>query len=124
MRTVKSCLVVDDSPTVRKIMRRIMQTIGFEVSEAGDGREALAFCERQKPELIMLDWNMPVMDGLTFLRALRQMPGGDEPVVILCSTVSELSNIEIALEAGASEYIMKPFDADLVRLKLEQTGLL
>ncbi len=124
MPIVKSCLVVDDSPTVRKIMRRIMQTIGFEVSEAGDGREALAFCERTKPALIMLDWNMPVMDGLTFLRALRQMPGGDRPVVILCSTVSELSNIEIALEAGASEYIMKPFDADLVRLKLEQTGIL
>jgi len=121
---VKSCLVVDDSPTVRRIMRRIMETIGFEVAEAGDGQEALTFCEQRKPALIMLDWNMPVMDGLTFLRALRQMPGGEEPVVILCSTVSELSNIEIALEAGASEYIMKPFDADLVRLKLEQTGLL
>ncbi len=121
---MKPCLVVDDSPTVRKIMGRIMHSLGFEVREAGDGREALEACERSMPELVMLDWNMPVMDGLTFLQHLRRTPGGDRPVVILCTTVCELPNIEKALENGANEYIMKPFDAELVRLKLEQTGLL
>ena len=76
------------------------------------------------PELILLDWNMPVMDGITFLRTARADYGPDRPLVILCTTESALSRILEALEAGAQEYVMKPFDAEIIRDKFVQTGLI
>ena len=118
-----SCLVVDDSKVVRKLERRIMEELGFTVSEAEDGQKAVEACKAQMPELILLDWHMPVMNGLEFLVALRKMPGGDSPKVIFCTTESEMSNIMKALEMGANEYVMKPFDAEIVRGKLEQIGM-
>jgi two-component system chemotaxis response regulator CheY len=76
------------------------------------------------PNFVLLDWNMPVMDGLTYLRELRKLPGGDTPSVVFCTTENDLAHIQEALSAGANEYIMKPFDADIIRGKLEQLGLL
>jgi two-component system chemotaxis response regulator CheY len=119
-----SCLVVDDSPTVRRVIRRIVSRLGFEVVEAEEGRAALAACRRRLPDLIVLDWNMPEMDGMSFLRSLRRLPQGERPVVIFCTTVDDLPHIEEALDAGADEYIMKPFDEDILLHKLSQTGLL
>ncbi len=121
---MKRCLVVDDSPTVRKILCRIVSSMPFEVQEAGDGREALERCREAMPDVILLDWNMPVMDGLEFLQKLRQLDQGDRPIVIFCTTVNEVEQISRALEAGADEYIMKPFDEQLLRIKFEQTGVL
>jgi len=119
-----SCLIVDDSKVVRKLVRRIMEELGFDVSEAEDGQKALEYCEAQKPDLILLDWNMPVMDGLAFLKVLRAMPDGNIPKVIFCTTESELSHIMDGMSAGADEYVMKPFDADIIRGKLQQINML
>jgi len=120
----KLCLVVDDSRVVRKVARRILEDLGFEVAEAGDGAEALAWARTAMPDAILLDWNMPVMDGLEFLRRLRREPGGTEPRVIFCSVENDLDRIRQALDEGASEYIMKPFDGDIVASKLALAGVL
>lgn len=115
-------LIVDDSPVIRKIARRMLEAIGFEVSEACDGAAAVASCTAAMPDVILLDWNMPVMSGIAFLKQLRQMPGGHAPKVVFCTTENSAANIRYAIEAGADEYIMKPFDEFIVREKLEQIG--
>lgn len=121
-----SCLIVDDSKVVRKLERRIMEDLGFTVSEAEDGQKAVEYCVENKasmPDMILLDWHMPVMNGLEFIKVLRAMPSGDVPKVIFCTTESEMTNIMQALEFGANEYIMKPFDGEIVKGKLEQIGM-
>jgi two-component system chemotaxis response regulator CheY len=118
-----TCLVVDDSRTVRKAARRILEKLGFAVAEAGDGAEALAACRAALPQVVLLDWNMPVMDGITFLRQARAEFGPDRPAVVLCTTEAAMDRIVEALGAGAQEYIMKPFDEELLRDKFRQAGL-
>jgi two-component system chemotaxis response regulator CheY len=120
---MKQALVVDDSAFIRKIAKQILEGMDFEVTEAKDGAQALELCEKSLPELILLDWNMPVMSGLDFLTKLRKMPRGDEPQVVFCTTENTKEKILCALEAGATEYIMKPFDQDIIRTKLEQIGM-
>lgn len=121
---MKSCLVVDDSKVVRMVARRILQGLEFEITEAEDGQKALEACEQQLPDAILLDWNMPVMNGIEFLRALRKMPGGDGPIVVFCTTENDLQHIQEAITSGANEYIMKPFDSDIIATKFQQVGLL
>ena len=121
---MKTCLVVDDSRVTRKVARRILEGLEFEVSEACDGADALTLCYRQMPQAILLDWNMPVMDGITFLRALRQVEGGKAPVVVFCTTENDLEHITDALTEGANEYIMKPFDAEILEAKFSEVGLI
>lgn len=120
----KTCLVVDDSRVIRKVARRMLEEIGFTVDEAGDGQQALERCAQALPQFILLDWNMPVMNGLDFLKALRQTPGGDGPVVVFCTTENDIEHIQAALEAGAREYIMKPFDREILEAKLASVGVL
>ncbi len=120
---LKTCLVVDDSRVIRKVSRRILEDLGFEVAEAADGVEAMAWCSAVTPDLILLDWEMPAMDGLTFLRRLRAEPRGDQPKVVFCTAVNEIGRIREALDAGADEYIMKPFDGSIVAGKLDYLGL-
>jgi two-component system chemotaxis response regulator CheY len=124
MEAPRSCLVVDDSRVVRKAARRFMEGFGFAVREAEDGRQALDAVRAEMPTLVLLDWNMPVMDGMGFLRAARAEHGPDRPVVMLCTTESGMEKILEALDAGAHEYVMKPFDADILGGKLAQLGLL
>ncbi|HWL80828.1 MAG TPA: response regulator [Roseomonas sp.] len=119
-----TCLVVDDSRVVRKAARRILERHGFSVREAEDGQQALLACREVLPRLVLLDWNMPVMTGLEFLQAARAEFGPDEPLIMLCTTESELERIITALSAGAQEYIMKPFDDEIITGKLVQLGLL
>ena len=118
------CLVVDDSRVVRKVARRILEAHGCTVAEAGDGQEALDVCRAGLPDFVLLDWNMPVMDGITFLRMLRNEFGPDNPAVIFCTTENDMTHIEMAIKSGAQEYIMKPFDDELLVGKLSQVGLL
>ena len=117
------CLVVDDSRVVRKVARRILEAHGFGVAEAEDGQKALDACRAEMPDCVLLDWNMPVMDGITFLRELRREFGPDDPPVVFCTTENDMSHIEMAIEAGAQEYIMKPFDDEILVGKLAQVGL-
>ncbi|HEX8232850.1 MAG TPA: response regulator [Caulobacteraceae bacterium] len=121
---MKTCLVVDDSRVIRKVARRIIEDMGFEVAEAGDGMEALAWCRSAMPDAILLDWNMPVMTGIDFLRQLRTERGGDQPRVVFCTVENDVRSISAAIEAGAAEYIMKPFDTDIVQSKFAEAGLL
>jgi two-component system chemotaxis response regulator CheY len=120
---LKTCLVVDDSRVIRKVARRILEDLGFQVAEAGDGADALAFCRATMPEAILLDWHMPVMAGPEFLRRLRLEPGGAEPRVIFCSGETQIERIREVLEAGADEFIMKPFDAEIMVGKLHAAGV-
>jgi two-component system chemotaxis response regulator CheY len=121
---MKSCLIVDDSRVVRKVARRILEDLHFAIEEAADGKLAMAACLRHMPDVILLDWNMPVMNGIDFLRALRGTAGGAAPVVVFCTTENDLAHIQQAIVAGANEYIMKPFDSDIIQTKFAQAGLL
>ena len=121
---MRTCLIVDDSRVIRKVARRILEELDFEIAEAADGMEALAWCRAAMPDVILLDWNMPVMNGIDFLRQLRKEPDGDRPQVVFCTVECGVDHIRAALDAGATEYIMKPFDGDIIEAKFVQAGLL
>jgi len=120
---MKSCLVVDDSRVIRKVACRILESLHFDAKEAADGNSALAACRTKMPDLILLDWTMPDMGGLEFLRNLRRESGGERPVIVFCTMENDAGQIKDALAAGASEYLMKPFDRDTIAAKLAQVGL-
>lgn len=122
--TARTCLIVDDSRIIRKVARRIVEGLGFIVDEAGDGSEALAHCSADMPEVVLLDWQMPVMDGMTFIRRLRALPGGAAPKVIFCTIETRADRIAEALAAGADEYVMKPFDGEILQSKLAEAGVI
>lgn len=119
----KTCLVVDDSKVIRKVARHILETLGFTVEEAGDGREALDAVALAIPDVVLLDWNMPVMSGIDFLRALGDLNITPRPKVVFCTTENGTAHIRAALDAGADEYVMKPFDRDTLASKLQFAGL-
>jgi two-component system chemotaxis response regulator CheY len=121
---MKTCLIVDDSSVIRKVARRILEGLDFQIAEAENGEAAVEACRLQIPDAILLDWNMPKMDGYEFLRALRRLPGGDRPKVVFCTTENDVAHIARALHAGANEYIMKPFDKEIVEAKFQEVGLL
>ena len=120
----KTCLIVDDSSVIRKVARRILENLGFKVAEAENGEQALTICQNNMPDAILLDWNMPVMDGYDFLQKLRAMPMGTRPKVVFCTTENDVAHIARALHAGANEYIMKPFDKEIVATKFQEVGLI
>ena len=121
----KSCLVVDDSKVIRKVARHILESMAFSVDEAADGQEALTFCRVHRPDVILLDWNMPVMSGMEFLGAFNELDYGHEerPRVVFCTTENSIDHIRAAIEAGADEYVMKPFDRETLEGKLQLVGV-
>ncbi len=121
---MRHCLVVDDSSVIRKVARRILEDFGFSVAEANDGRAAIDQCMRRMPDLILLDWQLPVMDGIDFLSNLRQMDGGKRPKVVFCASEADVAQVARALRAGADEYLLKPFDRMAVETKLHEVGML
>ncbi len=120
---MKSCLIVDDSAVIRKVARRILEGLSLRISEAEDGEQALAACKSEMPDAVLLDWNMPVMDGYEFLKQLRLMPRGRDPKVVFCTTENDVAHIARAMHAGADEYIMKPFNKDIMTAKFQEVGL-
>ncbi len=118
-------LIVDDSKTIRMILTRLLKEVGFlAFAQAGDGQEALDRLRESKPELVLVDWNMPVMSGFEFLVEMRSHRQYDDVVVVMVTTESEMSQVTSALEAGANEYIMKPFDKEIVESKFQEVGLI
>ncbi|MGB3807926.1 MAG: response regulator [Erythrobacter sp.] len=119
---MKTCLIVDDSKVIRKVSRHILESLGFTVNEAEDGQQGLLACEAEMPDVVLLDWNMPVMTGIEFITQLRQRPGGDKPKVVFCTTENDVAHIREAISAGADEYVMKPFDHETLQIKLQLVG--
>ncbi|WP_443971136.1 response regulator [Sphingobium sp. CR28] len=119
-----NCLVVDDSKVIRKVARHILESLAIEVSEAQDGREALDMCDVRTPDVVLLDWNMPIMNGLEFLRELSRLNLDELPKVIFCTTENDVEHIRAAVNAGADEYVMKPFDRETLESKLQIVGVL
>lgn len=121
---MKTCLIVDDSKVIRMVAKKILTELEFNTEEAADGQQAVDACKASMPDAVLLDWNMPVKSGIEFLRELREMPGGDAPIVVFCTTENDLEHIQEAMTAGANEYIMKPFDSEIVQAKFAQVGLI
>jgi two-component system chemotaxis response regulator CheY len=117
-------MVVDDSRVVRQVACRILKDLGFDCSEAEDGEKAFEACREALPELIVIDWNMPVMSGYEFVEKVRRLENGAQPKIIFCTTENDAAMIQKALKAGANEYIMKPFNSDIIRSKLQKVGIL
>lgn len=120
----KTCLIVDDSRVVRKVARRVAMDLGFECHEAENGQAALDACKDKMPDAVLLDWNMPVMSGVEFLEKLRSLPSGANPKVIFCTTENSTAHLQRAVDAGADEYIMKPFDSEIIITKFRIAGLI
>ena len=121
---MKTCLVVDDSKVVRIVARKILEELGFSVVEAEGGQVALDKSMDSTPDVVLLDWNMPVMSGIEYLQALRVTEEGKKPVVVFVTTENDIAHIQEGIAAGANEYIMKPFDSDIIQSKFAQTGVL
>lgn len=120
----KTCLIVDDSKMIRRVAARIVRDLKMNPTEAANGKEAIEMCKESMPDAILLDWNMPIMDGLSFLKALRKHPDGKTPIVVFCTAERDVLKITEALDAGADEYVMKPFDSDILASKFFEAGLL
>ena len=114
------CLIVDDSRVIRKVSSKIAKSLGYVPIEAQDGTEALARCKRAMPHLVLTDWDMPEMDGLEFVTHLRAIPTPKPPTVVFCTSKGEVADIHAGIEAGADDYIVKPFDEAALRAKLEK----
>jgi len=122
---MKHCLLVDDSSVIRKVARRILEDLEFEVSEAEDGAQALEICRQVMPDIIFLDWSMPGIDGVEFLEILRRdETEGDKPKVVFCTSENDVGQIAKAMRAGADDYMLKPFDRSHIEAKLQELGVL
>ncbi len=117
------CLVVDDSKVIRKVARHIFEGLGLTVEEAEDGSVALSACKARAFDLVLLDWNMPVMNGMEFLTALNGSNIPNRPKIVFCTTENGIAHIRAAIENGADEYVMKPFDRETLERKLQLIGL-
>jgi len=121
---MKQALVVDDSRAMRTILAKFLVELGFEVHEAASGLEALVEIRRKPiPDLVLVDWNMPEMDGCEFLRRIRAEEQFADVPVMMVTTESEMDRVSIALDAGANEYLMKPFDKETLLEKLMLIGI-
>jgi len=122
---MSKALIVDDSKTIRMILSKIMRELGYDICEAANGKDALKVMETEKGEvnLVLADWNMPEMNGLDMVKHLRQNPELAALKVIMVTTETEIDHMVSALEAGANEYVMKPFTKDILKEKLGLVGI-
>jgi len=121
---MKNCLIVDDSNSIRKVTGRILEDLDFNVSEADCEASALAACEAEMPDCVIVDWQVPAFDSLRFLKMLRGMPGGDRPKVVYCLSENNPMSVAKAIRHGADGHMLKPFDRNSLKSSLEAVGLL
>lgn len=119
---MKNCLVVEDSRVMRTVARRIFEELQFDIGEAEDGMAGLRACHEKMPDVIFLDWNLPSMPGLEFLKSVRGQPNGAHPVILFAITENDPDEIAGAIAAGADDYVMKPYDRGSLRTKLVELG--
>lgn len=120
---MKSALVVDDSSVIRKVARRILEGLNFDVLEAKDGKEAYDYCLHRMPDAIVVDSMMPIMDGFEFLRSLRALDNGHTPRVLFCTMENDVAQIAKAIHSGADDYLLKPFDRFVLTKKMADVGM-
>jgi two-component system, chemotaxis family, chemotaxis protein CheY len=120
----RKCLIIDDSRMVRAIARNHMEALGFAVVDVEGGVEGLMHLSQESPDLVLVDWNMPEMDGIAFIRSVRANADNCQPKLLLCSTEKRLHMIRMALRAGADSYLMKPFDRNMLAHRLGRFGLI
>jgi two-component system, chemotaxis family, chemotaxis protein CheY len=118
----RHCLIVDDSRVVRKVSRRIVEALGYVVTEAENGQEALGRCQLSMPDLVLLDWDMPIMTGIEFIASFRAIRGNEKAKAVFCTSKSGAHDIHRGIAAGADEYVTKPFDEATLRAKLQAIG--
>lgn len=121
---MKRVLIVDDTETIRLLAEEMLRKLGIETVTATNGLSAIVECQAKMPDAVLLDWNMPIMDGPSFQKALRALPGGKDVKIIFCTVESDLERMQVAMDGGAAEFIMKPFDIEILSLKLQMCGLL
>ena len=120
---MKHCLVVDDSDVIRKVTRRILETMRVDIADAESGPKGLDACQIRMPDAILLDWMMPGMGGLEFISAVRHMPCGKMPVIVYCVTENDPLHISKALQTGANHFLMKPVTRLDIHDKLAEAGV-
>jgi two-component system chemotaxis response regulator CheY len=124
MSVQKRCLIVDDSDIIREIAARIVVELGLEAAQAENASTAIAYCLEQKPDIVLLDWDLPSMGALDFLHSAAQMAAEEKPTVILCATENDPQQFTLAKAAGAAHHILKPFDKTAIASKLTEIGVL
>ena len=121
---MKTCLVVEDSEVIRKVARRIMNNLNFEVIEAENGQAGLDICDIGMPDMILLDWHMPVMGGMEFLQSFRPLNKKKRPYILFCATEHDKMELARAITSGANDYVLKPYDRESLKQKLSEAGLM
>ena len=121
---MKMCLVVDDSEVIRRVASRIAEKLQFVPLEAENGEAALEQCRNDMPDAILVDWQMPVLNGIDFIEALKPIKGGNRPKIFYCTTEHDVPHLSRALSAGACDFLLKPYDLDLVEEKFRKSGLI
>lgn len=120
----KRCLIVDDSEVIREIAARIVADLGFESAQAENAALAIDFCKEKKTDVVLLDWDLPSMGALDFLRGAAELAAGEKPEIILCATENDPQQFTLAKAAGAAHHVLKPFDKALLEAKFCEIGLL
>ncbi len=121
---MRKCIIADDSKIIRMLLTKIMENLKYEVMEAEDGEEVVELSETKEPDLIIMDTKLPILDGIDALYKIRNMQRIEQPKIVFCSAVTDPARIKEALDGGADDYIMKPFDEEIIVSKLEILDLL
>lgn len=121
---MKTGLIIEDSKVIRVIICKALKEMGFNTLEAENGKVALDMCKEILPDFIIMDWQIPVMDGFTFLQEFHKLENNENTTILFCSSKNSIKDIKLALDNGAREYIMKPFDSEILRLKLGMAEIL
>lgn len=120
---MKTCLIVEDSDLIREIAMRILTDLSVEAKEAETAAAGLLYCREAKADVVLLDWDLPSLGALDFLRGAAELPQGHRPAIILCATENDPQQFTLAKAAGAAHYLLKPFDRHSIEAKLAEIGI-